>query len=163
MPERGKPRIILRPFEEKDCRQVWEWRNEASVRQASFQSESIPYPDHERWFMGKLADPDFRGFIAEDAGGGSVGYVRFQRHGRDAEISVALAPQARGNGYGTALIREASERMMKTGVAERVIALVRGDNPASLAVFCRAGFKEIGRKTIGPLEGHVLAFGSAGS
>ncbi|MBI3126008.1 MAG: GNAT family N-acetyltransferase [Candidatus Tectomicrobia bacterium] len=154
--------IRLRPAGPADSRLLWELRNEDSVRRASFHPKAIPIEEHERWFARKMGDARFRAFVAVDPAGKDVGYVRFDLDGEEAEISVAIDKGERGKGYGLAAIRAGSERMLAEGPARRVIALVRRDNPASLAAFERAGYRAAGGKSLQGVEGIVLVFGDGG-
>jgi UDP-2,4-diacetamido-2,4,6-trideoxy-beta-L-altropyranose hydrolase len=132
--------VTLRPADEHDVRAFWEWRNDKAARAASFTPEPLPFEHHERWFRGRLADPDTLLYVILDPEGASVGYVRFSLEGRDAEISIALAPTTRGLGYGTAAIRRGCELVFATGRVSRVVARVKADNEASRRAFGRAGF-----------------------
>ncbi len=142
------PQVTLRPASWGDCRRLWEWRNEAGVRKASFQQAPIALEDHERWFAARLADPDSALFVVM-VDGQERGYVRFDRDGEDARISVALAPEARGRSYGAAAIAAAVRAFRASRPPRRVVALIRPDNPVSQAVFARAGFVAAGARAVG--------------
>ena len=116
--------IALRAAVADDARRVWEWRNEAAARAASFDSREIPFEDHARWFAQRMTDPAFRMLIGLDDAGTPFGYARFVRADDEAEISVAWAAGHRGRGLGTALIRGASRRIMAERWAHRIVARV---------------------------------------
>jgi len=153
MPEAASSDVTLRPACEADCQRLWEWRNDPMARAVSFHCEPISYEEHQRWFAQKLRDPSLRIFIVLDAHGEAVGYVRFNIAGPQAEISVALDHRQRGKGYGAVAIQRAAEHLLRTGAAQRIVAQIRPDNPASLRAFQRAGFlvrpppSELGRDT----------------
>jgi len=119
---------------------LWEWRNEETTRETSFNSDAVHYEDHEAWFSRKLIDPATRIFIVEDGSGVQVGYVRFDIEDDHAEISVSLDKTKRGKGYGPTSIREGSDHLMASGSVKKVVALVKSTNLGSLAAFQRAGF-----------------------
>lgn len=123
-----------------DARFVWEVNNEASVRAQSINTDAIPWDMHEAWFAASLTNPD-RVLLIAIADDERVGTVRFDINGPDATISVALAPHARGHGYGVATICEGCALIAEHGV-EEVEALIRPDNGASRAAFTRAGFDD---------------------
>ena len=133
------PVLSLRPATPDDARRVWEWRNEEGTRRASFQSAVIPYEAHEAWFPRLLAKTDSRMFIA-DVDGVPAGVVRVDNLAAEPEISIALAPAARGRGYGSRAIDDACARVFRETAAPAIVALVRRDNPASASAFLRAGF-----------------------
>jgi RimJ/RimL family protein N-acetyltransferase len=140
---RDAPRLeplVLRPARESDARLLLEWRNDPEARAASRTQEVVPLPDHQRWLGAVLADPDRTLLIAERAGK-PVGTVRFDRRANEAEISVAVAPSARGGGLGRRLIAEASELELEARPQlDRIVAAVRRENRRSAGVFERAGF-----------------------
>lgn len=140
MLEAASSHVTLRPACEADCRRLWEWRNEPSIRAVSFHTEPISYEEHQRWFAQKLRDSSTRIFIALDVHGEAVGYVRFKIAGPRAEISVAIDHRQRAKGYGASAIQRAAEHLLSTGAAQRIVAQIRSGNPASLRAFQRAGF-----------------------
>jgi RimJ/RimL family protein N-acetyltransferase len=79
-------------------------------------------------------------FIVETQERVPVGVVRFDDLGESPEVSIALAANERGNGYGPLALEVACARLFQETPAARIIALVRGDNPASASAFVRAGF-----------------------
>ena len=149
MPDVASPLVTLRRATRDDSRRVWEWRNDPVARRASLTSAEIAYEEHARWFFQKLRDPKVRLFIATDHHGKGLGYVRFELSGQEAEMSVGIDPQRRGQGVGTAAITRGSEQLLATEPIQRIVARVRRDNPASIAVFERAGFvRRAARQTV---------------
>lgn len=142
----GAPAVRVRPAAADDARRVWEWANDPVTRTASFTTAAIPWENHARWFAGKLADPNCVFLIAEAAG--PVGQVRFDLTGDEAVISVGLAPDARGCGFGAAAIRAAVEHLTQTRPVRRVEALIRPENTASVKAFESAGFGPAGETTV---------------
>ena len=133
--------LFLRPVEESDCYQVWEWNNDQVVRELSFQTQFIPWERHLRWYRNRMADQNSCFFIAEDVFGNSLGLIRFQQMDQEAEIGVVLDPKYRGYGYGSLIIR----RGMQTYLREKkqidtVYAWIRTENRISGRVFRKAGF-----------------------
>ena len=150
--------LVLRPARRSDCRQIWCWRNEPEVRRASFHTEVIPYDKHEIWYERKMIDSSACLLMAEEREGAEVGYVRFDKDQGEVEISICLDPGFRGKGYGSALIRKASEQYMASEGAKRIIAWVRSDNPASLKAFKRAGYVIVEETRFHGLDAHKLVY-----
>ena len=134
------PAIGLRLATAADCRRLWEWRNEPTVRAMSLNVAEIPYVDHERWFARKLGDPSTRILVVEDGAGRAIGYVRFDVTGAEAFINVCIDAAERGKGYGVSAIARASDDLVTTSAVRRVVAQVKQANAASTAAFTRAGF-----------------------
>ena len=158
MPEPQPARISLRPAAQDDCQRLWDWRNEADTREASLNTQVIPYEDHEKWFSRKLRAQDTQIFILVDADGHGVGYVRFNIEGDEAEISVSVDKGERGKGYGAEAIRLGSEQLLIPGSVNRVIAYIKENNPASIAAFQRAGYDPMGLKEIAGTTARVMTY-----
>ena len=132
--------LSLRRAQETDCRMIWTWANEASVRQASFVSDPIPWNQHELWFSAKIVDERCFYYVASDEGGNPVGQVRFGLNDREGAISLSLAPAMRGRGYGSALILRGVEQFFADSGARMVHAYVKPENQVSIRAFERADF-----------------------
>lgn len=143
------PDLSLRPATEADGPRLREWRNDPEVRAASRNTAEVSPEEHAAWLAAVLADPDRQLLICE-LEGKPVGQVRFDRLGEDRhEISVALAPAARGRGLSSRLIARAAEQLRESHPNAEIEAHVREGNPRSLAAFRRAGFRLSGEKADG--------------
>ena len=136
--------LTLRKATAEDCRLLWEWANEPTVRAASFSAAPIPWEQHVAWFAAHQGSPKHRSFIGLDSVGVPVGQVRFNLQGKAAVISVSLVHHVRGMGYGSLLIRQGTAALFDEGCATQIDAYVKRDNHASLHAFAHAGFIEIG-------------------
>ena len=136
------PRTVLRyrPATEADGRRLRAWRNDPEVRAVSGTKHVIAAGEHRAWLTRVLADPDRELLIAERRSE-PVGAVRFERAGDAAEISIGVAPGARGNRLGTQMLRESTRLQLAARPSlRRVDARVRADNARSLSAFERAGY-----------------------
>ena len=161
MPKLQLAQITLRPATQDDCRRLWEWRNEPETREASFDNHVIPYKEHERWYSRKLLAEDTRIFIIMSGDDREAGYVRFNLEPDQAEISIGVDRGERGNGYGAAAIRLGSDRLLDTGVAPKIMALVKRNNTASLSAFQKAGFVTEAVEDIGGAEVEKMIYKGA--
>jgi predicted dehydrogenase/RimJ/RimL family protein N-acetyltransferase len=139
---------VLRPAVADDRDRVLVWRNEPAAVAASLTGGAVGEADHAAWFARVLADPARLLWIVEDSGR-PAGSVRLdvEDDGR-AEVSIALDPAARGLGLGTRALEMAAAAAPSGGVAT-LVALVRGENTASLRAFVAAGYVERGRDSDG--------------
>lgn len=151
-------RVTVRRATIADSQRLWEWRNEPSVREASFSTASIPRAEHEPWLAARLADPDSVIYIVLDGGGREIGYVRFDADGAETRISVALAREARGLGLGSAAIREGVRAFRAVRPGGRIVALILPDNRRSEAAFLKAGFVREAAQEVGAVSASVLAW-----
>ena len=132
-----------------DCRLLWEWVNEPSVRASAFSSETIPWDGHVKWLQNKLSSAQCIIYIGSDRVGLPVGQVRFDWDERgDAEIDVSIDKKMRGSGLGAALIRRAVNEIIKISNVKCVRASIKQDNTASVSAFANAGFHYEGLTTM---------------
>ena len=150
--------VSIRPAIDEDCRRLWEWRNEPATRESSFDVRYISYEDHQTWFARSLDAPDRRIFIITDDSGREMGYVRFNVHRQEAEISVSLDKAKRGRGLGSTAIKMASDYMLADNGVEMVFAYVKLDNAGSLSAFQRAGFTLEGVADVAGTDAYKLVY-----
>jgi len=138
---------------------LWRWANDAETRRRSFNPAPIPYADHLAWLDGRLASAATRLWIVSDEIG-PVGQLRADLADGVAEISLAVAPERRGQGLGSAMLRQALSAVAAAWGDVRLRARVFADNAASLRMFRRCGFREV--DTEGAAGGGVIVFELAG-
>jgi spore coat polysaccharide biosynthesis predicted glycosyltransferase SpsG/RimJ/RimL family protein N-acetyltransferase len=133
-------RLRFRPATAGDADLLLAWRNEPHVREMSRTAEEISRDAHRSWLGRVLADPD-RTLLVVEHDDRPVATLRFDRDGAAAEISVTVAPEARGAGLGTQTIAEGTAFELAARPAlERVEAEVQVRNLHSLRAFERAGY-----------------------
>ena len=135
--------LKLRPAEERDCKLLWEWANDPTVRAASFRQDSIPWEQHVNWFQSRLRDHEgTRIMMAVDSNQTEIGTVRFNLEGDRAMVSINLDKNARGKGYGCAILRMAADEMFRSSAAVAIDAYVKPQNEASQRLFENANFQK---------------------
>jgi len=139
----------LRRAQPDDARMLFDWRNDPLTRAASHRQDVVSYDDHLTWMAAVLADPARSLFVAE-ADGRPVGTVRVEQD-EDGSIllSWTVAPEARGQGAGKAMVAMAVAQL---GTWRTVRAQVRAWNLASVRVAEAAGLRLSGR------DGDILHF-----
>jgi RimJ/RimL family protein N-acetyltransferase len=137
--------LVLRRAGVEDSEAIWGWRNDPAARAVSVHTGEVPWEDHVRWFASVLTDPD-RYLLVGEVGGALVGVVRFDRLTADSaarwEVSINLAPDARGHGLAVPLLDAGREWLAAREGDVSVLALVRADNAASQRTFRGAGYAE---------------------
>lgn len=136
------PSFALRLASEEDGRTLWEWRNDDTVREASFSTAPIAWETHTEWLKSCLQRPECHILIAENTAGHAIGQVRLDISGQRAVISISIAREFRACGYGTALIRSATNRAFSCEDVRYVDAFIREENKASQAAFMRAEYHQ---------------------
>ncbi len=137
--------LQLRKATVADSRFLFELRNDASVREVSFSTEPIPFESHEKWLAKKLADTTSTIFIAETKGGVPLAQIRFDLvDEKTAEVSIAVAKEYRGKGYGSHVLSSASRRFFEEHPSLAFIrARIKTSNGSSLRSFEKSGYKRI--------------------
>jgi RimJ/RimL family protein N-acetyltransferase len=73
--------------------------------------------------------------------GAPIGQVRFDSKGKEAIISVSIAKEFRGIGYGSLLIEMASQKLFEITNISQISAYIRIDNGTSKRAFLSAGYE----------------------
>jgi RimJ/RimL family protein N-acetyltransferase len=135
----GGPKVELKPATQADSEELIRWRNDKATREASVQQGEVSLADHVAWLEKTLVSKDrllFVGWLE----GQRLGQVRLDRRDAGAwEVSITVAPEHRGRGLATAMLR-AGEAAAKKAGATLLTARIRSANTASLKAFKRAGY-----------------------
>jgi RimJ/RimL family protein N-acetyltransferase len=132
--------LAVRPAEPEDALEVLRWRNDEHVRSMSRNSDPIDEAGHVAWFSRALADPA-RMLLMGVSEGSPVGLVRFDRQQEALwEVSIVVAPEARGRGLGGRLLDLAVRRFAVGHPGVRLLAEVKRCNEASRRLFASLGF-----------------------
>jgi RimJ/RimL family protein N-acetyltransferase len=135
--------LRLRPATADDSERLLEWRNDAQTRAMAVVQAAVERATHARWLAARLSHADTLLTIAEQDGE-PVGTVRLDRHGPDtAELSITIAPEARGRGLARPAIELGVEHAHREWGVTRVTAQIRPENTASLRAFAAAGFETV--------------------
>ncbi|RMG84288.1 MAG: UDP-2,4-diacetamido-2,4,6-trideoxy-beta-L-altropyranose hydrolase [Bacteroidetes bacterium] len=125
----------------EDMETYWEWANDPVTRNQSFSSQPIPFESHKAWFTQKLFSPDTYLYVLEYKGT-PVGQIRFDLE-KEAVLSYSVAPEARGRGFGSFLLRKGIQRFKKDLVRPTsIVGYVKASNKASNRAFQQLGFRK---------------------
>jgi pseudaminic acid synthase len=134
-----EPTLALRPATADDGPALLAWRNDATTRAMSLQTDVVTEEAHRAWLARSLAATD-RVLSIAVVGATAVGTVRLDRGEHDSwEISLTVAPSERGKGHAAAMLR-AAERLAVERGALRLTAVLKKENAASLRAFQTAGY-----------------------
>lgn len=116
------------------------WRNDPLTRAQSRQGDPVPPEGHWAWLSARLASSDCLMLMGR-AAGERCGVVRFDRRDdRMWEVSITIAPWARGRGLARPLLDRGVARLRRDHAGAVVLAAVRPGNRASESLFLGAGF-----------------------
>ena len=133
-------KMKLRKAVMDDAELILKWRNDEKTRENSFSSDVIALEDHIKWLSRKLEDSKCHMYMLED-GGEAVGNIRLDILDNDdvGEISYMIAPDKRGQGYGTAILSLVEDKAREHGI-KTLTGLVKDENVASKKCFEKAGY-----------------------
>ncbi len=137
-PASAGPELSLRPATLDDAALLRHWRNDPTTRANSRSQAEVSDEEHLSWLRATLGNAERRLLVAEQAGR-PVGQVRLDKQGPTAEVSITVAPEARGSGLSSWLLRSLEPVARELGVTT-LIAEIHRDNQASIKAFKRAGF-----------------------
>lgn len=129
-----KNTLRLRPVAESDAELLLEWRNDSVTRAQSIHQDEVTWEEHISWLKRSL-ESDSRWLYIAMVGERAVGTCRADSENGKFELSWAVAPKERGNGYGSEMVRQLSERH------QPFFARVRKDNLASIRIAESLGLK----------------------
>ena len=147
--------LRLRAIHLDDCRVLWDWANDPSVREVSFTSDCIPWETHQKWFHAKLHDPHCVFYIATDSDDAPIGQARYDLEDDQGVVSISLDRRVRGKGYGSALLRLSAQKLFATIGLTTIHAYIKSDNLASVRAFEKAGYTNVGVATMRPGAVHL--------
>ena len=125
-----------------DSKFWWKIRNEKTVREVSFDTKSIPYSTHKKWFEEKLKNKNSKLFLIMNKGK-KIGQLRLEKNNSEVEVSIALAPTARGKGLGNQAIRLGVKFALEKMSTKKILAFTKPENLGSIKAFEKAGFKNL--------------------
>jgi spore coat polysaccharide biosynthesis protein SpsF len=141
--EVGADELRLRPAELGDRDRLLAWRNDADSVRFSLSGTAVGVDEHEQWFARRLDDPGTRLEIGERAGE-AVGMVRVDVEAAVGTVSIAVAPEHRGHGLASRLLRALQRELAGDPQVDRLLAQVVEANTASARAFRSAGFASQG-------------------
>lgn len=116
-----------------------EWRNDEGTRQSSINTDPVDAESHRRWLDASIDSPDRHLFVVE-VDGVPVGTTRLDRRETGWEISLTVAPEHRGKGFGSELLDVTTEWFDANIGGDVILSTIKPSNPASLALFAKMGY-----------------------
>jgi RimJ/RimL family protein N-acetyltransferase len=140
-----KPEVELRRARPDDAATILRWRNDPWIVSLGKGGRTVSPDEHAAWMKRVLASPDHVLFVVQ-VGGADAGLVRLDRiEGAAALVTIYLMQPFIGKGHGSSALRAAVSAGFKAWPDLRALhAEVRRDNAASLRLFARCGFTQLG-------------------
>jgi len=134
--------IEIKQASKDDSINIYEWRNNKKIRDASINSRPISWEEHQRWFDAVLTDKN-RELLIGTTENEPVGVIRFDIENDVAEVSIYLVPESGFAGHGRNLLLSA-EQWLNANRPEikRIRASVLVENVASKNLFLASSYHE---------------------
>lgn len=134
-------KVFLKKAEWADVDLLFEWTNDREVRENSFKSTPIEYENHKQWFRDCIRDSKIEMYICY-SDTNSIGQVRLNIAGNDAQISYSISKEYRGQGFGKIIIQLLETEIRNNYPAIRYLsASVKINNIASQKIFETLGYE----------------------
>lgn len=136
--------LNLRPAAISDLLLVFAWSNDPITRQNSFSQKPITIEEHTAWFKRLLENPNRKLYIllSDNKPAGQI-RLDFNEDKTSAEISYSIAPDFRGQGLGSKIIKLAIKKVKSDFKnVQYLTAQVKPENTASNKIFSKLGFEE---------------------
>lgn len=121
---------------DNDCDLLFQWANDKDVRLNSFNSKSIDYEEHVKWFKSKIESNDSIIYLFK-VYNDKVGLVRLDKIETNTYIiNYSIAKEHREKGYATELLKLIKGKYEKS----LLIGKVKKENTASIKAFIKAKY-----------------------
>lgn len=138
-----RPTVTLRPIAPEDSADLLAWRNDPLTRANSRSTDPISHEAHAAWLSRVIADANRHVWIGLE-GTEKVGTCSALLHeDGSVEISVTVAPDARGRRLVATLVAGAVEEAKTLWPGARLRAEIKPDNAASRKAFEACGFEQV--------------------
>jgi spore coat polysaccharide biosynthesis predicted glycosyltransferase SpsG/RimJ/RimL family protein N-acetyltransferase len=133
--------ISVRPAEIHDAGQLFDWRNDPTVRQVSREKDELAWDTHVAWVSRVIKDPGICLLIVQ-CDGQPAGTVRFHvLEDGHWEVSITVAPAMRGQGRASEILSEAERYFLERRPEAVLHASMLDSNVASYKLFLNAGYE----------------------
>lgn len=125
-----------------DAKLYFDWTNDSVVREQSYNSNTIDYENHKKWFETKLEDDSCMLLLFQNEGMINIGQIRIQKENEcKALIGISIAAEHRGRGYAKGMLLLASDYFLEINKCYLINAYIKEQNRSSKQAFEKAGFE----------------------
>lgn len=125
-----------------DTKLYFDWANDPSVREQSYNSNTIDFENHKKWFEAKLEDDTCMMLLFQNEEKRNVGQIRIQKENENqALIGISIAVEFRGKGYAKEMLLLASDYFLENNMGYFINAYIKEKNISSKQAFEKAGFE----------------------
>ncbi len=133
--------LSFRKADEQDVLLYFDWANDPTVREQSYNSNVIDFKDHKRWFDAKVVDDSCLLLVFQNQDKVNVGQIRIQKQNKtEALIGISISAEHRGKGLAKVMLRLTSEFFLENNIGYFIHAYIKEQNESSKHAFEKAGF-----------------------
>ena len=130
--------ISIRESKLTDKELIYNWSNDPLVRNNSFNTNTIIYEDHEKWYNERLNDENSL-LLINEIEGIPAGFIRFEIKKKYAVVGILLNKQFRGKGLSSLMLKRSCSYFFKIYNCS-ILAYIKESNKASIKTFKNSGF-----------------------
>ena len=117
------------------------WVNDPLVRSISYNTNNVTLSEHKKWFKSKIKDENSLMLLFEISNK-PIGQVRFEKEDvNHSVINISISSEFRGNGYGSQILKLASNYFHSLNPGIAINAYIKISNIGSVKSFEKALFK----------------------
>ena len=134
--------LIFRKATEADTKLYFDWVNDFSVREQSYNSVAIDFESHKKWFKSKLEDRSCFMLVFQNEENLNIGQIRIQKENiNEALIGISISVEHRGKSYAKEMLQIASDYFLDINQGFKLNAFIKKKNLNSKYAFEKAGFE----------------------
>lgn len=125
-----------------DTKLYFDWANDSSVREQSYNTNTIDFESHKKWFESKVEDHSCMLLLFQNEEKLNVGQIRIQKENeKEALIGISIAAEHRGKGLAKEMLFLASDYFLENNKGYLIKAYIKEQNRSSKQAFEKAGFE----------------------
>lgn len=123
-----------------DALLYFNWANDETVRNNSFNNTLITWEDHIKWFSARLESNKTDLHIFFDLDDNPVGQVRIENNPDETVIGISVDKAFRGKSLSSKMLIMATKDFFVRHPDQVIVAYIKIENLSSYKAFCQAGF-----------------------
>lgn len=138
--------LSLKKVTDEDCSLLFKWTNDIEVRANAFNTKTIKFEEHLKWFNNKINSNICFMFICYDKQL-PVGQIRIDIEEDKGIIDYSIDREYRGSGYGTKILGLIEKEIFLSNIKIfNLIGQVKYSNIGSQKAFEKNYYKKIEKK-----------------
>jgi RimJ/RimL family protein N-acetyltransferase len=133
----------------EDAQLYFDWANDKTVRENSFNRSEINFEQHVNWFTKKLSSANCFFYLFLNEENDPVGQVRIDITEEETVIGISIDEHYRGKDLGVEMLTQACNDYFKIFPSATIIAYIKEENTPSIKLFTKANFIKIANLKVG--------------